>query len=93
MSQAKKTRVSRKDSQSDANSKGGKSSITKEIDKLMNRIGSANENIKQTEKLLDVDLFLKQQKQKRMEYAKTITADFEAQKKIREEKLYKKHNR
>lgn len=43
--------------------------------------------------MLDVDLFLKQQKQKRIEYAKNLNADYEAQKKIREEKLYKKYKR
>lgn len=34
--------------------------------------------------MLDVDLFLKQQKQKRAEYAKNIQAEFEAQKKKRQ---------
>lgn len=43
--------------------------------------------------MLDVDLFLKQQKQKRLEYAKNLNTDYEAQKKMREEKLYKKFNR
>lgn len=43
--------------------------------------------------MLDVDLFLKQQKQKRLDYAKQINADYQAQKKIREEKLYKKFKR
>jgi hypothetical protein len=43
--------------------------------------------------MLDVDLFLKQQKQKRLDYAKNINAEYEAQKKMREEKLYKKFKR
>ena len=43
--------------------------------------------------MLDVDLFLKQQKQKRLDYAKKINAEYEAQKKMREEKLYKKFKR
>lgn len=43
--------------------------------------------------MLDVDLFLKQQKQKRLDYAKQINADYQAQKRIREEKLYKKFKR
>jgi hypothetical protein len=43
--------------------------------------------------MLDVDLFLKQQKQKRLEYAKQLNTDYEAQKKIREQKLYKKYKK
>lgn len=43
--------------------------------------------------MLDIDLFLKQQKQKRLEYAQQINTDYEAQKKIRQEKLYKKFKR
>ena len=70
-----------------------RSSAHKEIDKLIARIGDAKDSIKQTEKLLDVDLFLKQQKQKRLEHAKNINADFQTQKRLREEKLYKKYDR
>lgn len=63
------------------------------MDKLKKQIEDANSNIKQTEKLLDVDIFLKQQKKKRLEYAKNLNSDFEEQKKLRQAKLYKKHNR
>jgi hypothetical protein len=60
------------------------------MEKLRKQIEDANDDIKKTEKMLDVDLFLKQQKKKKMEYAKQLNADYEIQKKIREEKLYKK---
>lgn len=56
-------------------------------------INDANQNIKQTSKLLDIDVFLKKQKDKRMQYAKDLNAEFDIQKKIREEKLYKQYNR
>jgi hypothetical protein len=36
----------------------------------------ANDDIKKTEGMLDVDLFLKQQKQQRRQYAKQLNADF-----------------
>ena len=40
-------------------------------------------NIKQTEKLLDIDLFLKVQKEKRLQYAKELNSNYEAEKKKR----------
>ena len=55
-----------KKNQTDNKSKTSQPSVLKEIDKLKKQIEDANSNIKQTEKLLDVDLFLKQQKQKRL---------------------------
>lgn len=39
---------------------------------LNEKISSANSNIKQTEKMLDIDLFLKKQKEKRLDYAKKL---------------------
>ena len=72
-----------KNNQTDNQSKVSQNSVLKEIGKLKKQIEDANSNIKQTEKLLDVDLFLKQQKQKRLEHAKNLNADFEEQKKIR----------
>ena len=68
---------------SDDNSRKSQTKLNKDIENLKNRISQANDNIKQTQKLLDIDLFLKQQKKKRTEYANNLNAQFEAQKKIR----------
>lgn len=56
---------------------------------LNEKITATTGNIKQTEKLLDIDLFLKKQKEKRLEYAKKLNQEYEHDKKQREKKLYK----
>lgn len=48
---------------------------------LNEKIGEANSSIKQTEKLLDIDLFLKNQKNKRLEYAKKLNEEYDREKK------------
>lgn len=48
---------------------------------LNEKISATTSNIKQTEKLLDIDLFLKKQKEKRLEYAKKLNEEYEHDKK------------
>jgi hypothetical protein len=39
--------------------------------------------------MLDIDLFLKKEKEKRLDYAKKLNAEYEHDKQQREKKLYK----
>jgi hypothetical protein len=67
--------------------------LQKEIEKLNAKIGEASSSIQQTAKLLDIDVFLKKQKEKRLEYASKLNEQYEHSRKEREEKLYKSNAR
>lgn len=70
-----------------------KAELEKEMALVAAKLSEAGENIKQTEKMLDIDLFLKKQKEKRLEYAQKLNQEYEHQKQQRQEKLYRTSGR
>jgi hypothetical protein len=67
--------------------------MEKEMKMLEGKITQKEGTIKESSKLLDIDEFLKKQKEKTREYALRLNDEYEKQKKEREVKLYKKYNR
>lgn len=65
------------------------SKLSKTIDDAIDRMKQASQSIEVSKQQLGADLFLQQQKEKRLEYARNLNAEFEKQRKLREKNVYK----